>query len=119
LHLYFIESDINEFEKFKFALDDDLMMGNAQAGFVIYNKYQQRLEERINFTFDILKTEMSFEIIDSFLFKREEVPFAKNLSELDKLWINKVKYEVLALKADGKEYKACAEIVRKRYYNLF
>jgi len=118
LHLYFIESDINEFEKFKFALDDDLMMGNAQAGFVIYNKYQQRLEERINFTFDILKTEMSFETIDSFLFKREEVPFAKNLSELDKLWINKVKYEVLALKADGKEYKACAEIVRKRYYNL-
>ncbi len=118
LHLYFIESDINEFEKFKFALDDDLIMGNAQAGFVIYNKYQQRLEERINFTFDILKTEMSFGTIDSFLFKREEVPFAKNLSELDKLWINKVKYEVLALKADGKEYKACAEIVRKRYYNL-
>lgn len=118
LHLYFIESDINEFENFKFTLDDDLMMGNAQAGFVIYNKYQQRLEERINFTFDILKTEMSFETNDSFLYKREEVPFAKNLSELDKLWINKVKYEVLALKADGKEYKACAEIVRKRYYNL-
>lgn len=118
LHLYFIESDINEFENFKFTLDDDLMMGNAQVGFVIYNKYQQRLEERINFTFDLLKTEMSFETNDSFLYKREEVPFAKNLSELDKLWINKVKYEVLALKADGKEYKACAEIVRKRYYNL-
>jgi carboxyl-terminal processing protease len=33
LHLYFIESDINEFEKFKFALDDDLMMGNAKLVF--------------------------------------------------------------------------------------
>lgn len=119
LHLYFVEADIAEFDKFKFAIDDDLMMGNAQAGFVIYNKYQQRLEERINFTFDLLKTEMSFDEMDSFLYKREDVPFSKNLGELDKLWRNKVKYEVLTLKADGKEYKVCAEIVRKRYYNLY
>lgn len=119
LHLYFIQADITEFDKYKYSLDDDLLNGNANAGFDIYNKYQSRLEERINYAFDLLKTEMSFDSQDSFLYKREDVNFTKSIGELDKLWLNKVKYEVLVLKSDGKDYKTCAEIVRKRYYNLY
>jgi carboxyl-terminal processing protease len=118
LHLYFLESDIANFDKYRLMLDDDLLQGKVDAGFDIYNKYQSRLEERINFSFDLLKSEMSFDTNDSFLYKREDINFAKSISELDKLWMNKVKYEVLVLKADGKDFKTCAEIVRKRYYNL-
>lgn len=119
LHLYFIEADVEAFDQFKYTLDDDLLTGKADAGFVIYNKYQTRLEERINFTFDLLKTALSFETKDSFLYKREEVKFAKNIGELDKIWINKIKYELLALKTDGKDFKYCAESLKKRYTNLY
>ncbi|MBJ7427770.1 MAG: carboxy terminal-processing peptidase, partial [Bacteroidia bacterium] len=119
LHLYFIEADVESFNQFKYTLDDDLLSGKADVGFVIYNKYQTRLEERINFTFDLLKTALSFETKDSFLYKREEVKFAKNIGELDKIWINKIKYELLALKTDGKDFKYCAESLKKRYTNLY
>ncbi|MFA9213107.1 MAG: carboxy terminal-processing peptidase [Candidatus Methylacidiphilales bacterium] len=119
LHLYFIEADVEAFNQFKYTLDDDLLSGKADVGFVIYNKYQTRLEERINFTFDLIKTALSFETKDSFLYKREEVKFAKNIGELDKIWINKIKYELLALKTDGKDFKYCAESLKKRYTNLY
>lgn len=119
LHLYFIEADVEGFNKYKYTLDDDLLNGKADAGFVIYNKYQSRLEERINFTFDLLKTELSFDTKDSFLYKREDIKFAKSLSELDKIWVNKIKYELLALKTEGKDFKYCAETLKKRYNNLY
>lgn len=119
LHLYFIEADVEAFNQYKYTLDDDLLTGKADAGFVIYNKYQTRLEERINFTFDLLKTALSFDTKDSFLYKREEVKFAKSIGELDKIWINKIKYELLALKTDGKDLKYCAESLKKRYSNLY
>ncbi|MES2727293.1 MAG: hypothetical protein V4643_09340, partial [Bacteroidota bacterium] len=66
LHLYFLQSDIDGFKPFENQLDDDLLKGDAQAGFDIYNKYQTRLEERINYTFDILNTELDFTSKDSF-----------------------------------------------------
>lgn len=119
LHLYFIEADVEAFNQYKYTLDDDLLTGKADAGFVIYNKYQTRLEERINFTFDLLKTALSFDTNDSFLYKREEVKFAKSIGELDKIWINKIKYELLALKTDGKDLKYCSESLKKRYTNLY
>lgn len=118
-HYYFIEADIQGFEKFKYTLDNDLIEAKADAGFEIYNKYQKRLEERINFSLDLLNGELNFLTNDSFLYKRDDIDFAKSIGELDKLWLNKVKYEVLALKTNGKDYKASAEIVRKRYLNLY
>lgn len=119
LHLYFLQSDIDGFKPLETKLDDDLLKGDAQAGFDIYNKYQSRLEERINYTFDILNTEMDFTTKDSFQYKREDAAFAKSVAELDKIWRNKIQFEVLSLKADGKDYKACVDIVRKRYKNLY
>ncbi|MES2381422.1 MAG: carboxy terminal-processing peptidase [Bacteroidota bacterium] len=119
LHLYFLQSDIDGFKPFENQLDDDLLKGDAQAGFAIYNKYQTRLEERINYTFDILNTELDFTSKDSFQYKREDAGFAKSVGELDKLWRNKIQFEVLAMKTDGKDYKTCVDIVRKRYKNLY
>ncbi len=118
-HIYFLKSDIQNFEKFRKTLDDDLKLGKPNAGFEMYNVYQTRLEERINYTFDLLNSQLYFSSNDSFSYKREDVDFAESMKEMDQLWRNKIKYEVLASKTGDKDYKSVAEIVRKRYYNLY
>ena len=118
LHLYLLQSDVDGFDKYKNKLDDDLMLGNAQAGFDMYNTYQTRLEQRINYTFDLLDAEIDFTRQDSFQYKREDAPFAKTIGELDKIWRNKIQFELLSVKTEGKDNKACADIIRKRYKNL-
>ena len=45
--MFFTAADIAEFEKYRTVMDDQLHEGNLEAGFVIFNRFQQRLEERI------------------------------------------------------------------------
>jgi carboxyl-terminal processing protease len=46
---YFVKTDIDEFSKFRFILDDDLKAGNLESAFYIFRRYQMRREQRIKY----------------------------------------------------------------------
>ncbi len=117
--VYFLQTDVDGFKlKYKNLLDDYIVQGNADAGFEIYNLYQQRLEDRIHYAQALLKREFDFETNDSFLVKRDDAKWALNYSEYDALWIKKIKHEIIQLKTNDRDFKAAAEIVSKRYQTL-
>lgn len=116
--MYFLKQDIEQFEQFRYKLDDDLMMGNVQKAFDMYNLYQKRLEERIYFTKDLLKSNFDFTTKDSLLTNRENATWCANFKEYDLLWKRKIKMEFLQLKSGGKDSKVCAADLTKRYDNL-
>ncbi|MFY8019874.1 MAG: carboxy terminal-processing peptidase [Bacteroidia bacterium] len=116
--MYFLQQDIEQFEQFRNKLDDDLMMGNVQKAFDMYNLYQKRLEERIQFTKDLLKSDFDLSTKDSLLTNREKAKWAANFKDYDLLWKRKIKLEFLQLKAGGKDAKICANDLIKRYDNL-
>jgi len=116
--IYFLQEDINRFNAWRNQFDDDLLQGNVFKAFDIYNVYQQRMYDRIQFTFDLLNNDMDFSIMDSFLVDRENAQWISSYKEYDELWKKKTKNEALQLKADGKDFKVWTDILRKRYYNL-
>lgn len=116
--VYFLQSDIDRFEQYKGSLDDEILQGNLAKPFEIYNTYQTRLYDRIQFTFALLNQEMDFTAEDSILADRDLSQWCKNSKEYDDLWRRKTKSEALQLKADGKDFKTYSDILRKRYYNL-
>jgi carboxyl-terminal processing protease len=116
--IYFLQEDINRFNAWRNQFDDDLLQGNVFKAFDIYNVYQQRMYDRIQFTFDLLNNDMDFSIMDSFLVDRENAQWISSYKEYDELWRKKTKNEALQLKADGKDFKVWSDILRKRYYNL-
>ncbi len=116
--VYFLKQDIDKMEAYRYQLDDDLMKGNVDKAFEMYNLYQTRLYDRIQYTFDLLNQEFDFNKNDSFELDREKAPWVKSQKEYDALWMRKTKSEALQLKADGKDFKTYSEILRKRYYNL-
>jgi carboxyl-terminal processing protease len=118
--VYFLKSDIAEFEKYRYSIDESIFSGDVKPGFEIFNRYQQRLQERIYFAFSLLNdsTQFDFNNNDSFMTNREHASFVLTTEELNALWKLKLKYECLASKVQGKDFKTYSETIRKRYDNL-
>lgn len=118
--VYFLKSDIAEFEKYRYSIDESIFSGDVKPGFEIFNRYQQRLQERIHYAFSLLNdsTQFDFSNNDSFMTNREHATFVSTTDELNALWKLKLKYECLASKVQGKDFKTYSETIRKRYDNL-
>ncbi|TAE90149.1 MAG: tail-specific protease, partial [Bacteroidetes bacterium] len=118
--VYFLKKDIEEFEQYRFKLDESIFSGDLTAAYEIFNRYQERMENRTNFALGLLNDSsyFNFSVNDSFLTDRENAPYASTVEELDQLWKLKLKYECLNLKAGGKDFKSYSETIKKRYTNL-
>jgi carboxyl-terminal processing protease len=118
--VYFLESDIKSFEKYRDQIDETIFTGDLTFAYEVFNKYRERLHERINFTYAFLADSLNFDFTqqDSFLTDREKAPFAPSLDELNAIWKKKLKYECLSIRTTNKEYAKYSETIRKRYENL-
>jgi len=118
--IYFTQADIDEFEQYRFELDDMLRAGDVEAGFVMYNRYQQRVIERMVYSLKRIEEDdmpFDFTIDESMVIDRSEEPWPANHEELEDLWRKRVKSNVLsALLADEDNSEAeVLEDLSERY----
>jgi carboxyl-terminal processing protease len=112
---YFYASDIADFERYRYELDDAIKAGDVEPAFVIFRRFQQRSRERMNFAIDLLAKKPDFDVDESFNFDREKEPWPANTAEMNELWRKRVKNDALSLITAGKQWPEAAEILRKRY----
>lgn len=115
--VYFLESDLRNFEQYRYQIDDYVFNGNVDPAFTIFNTYQQRLNERIQYSLAYFTKGIEFNRNDSFQVDRERAQWCKSTDELNALWEQKLTYECLLLKVNGKDSN-CTETIKKRYLNL-
>jgi len=115
---YFFASDIAEFERYRYQLDDAIKAGDVEPAFVIFRRYQQRSRERMAYAIDLLNKKPDFEIDESFNFDREKEPWPANTAEMNELWRKRVKNDALSLITAGKQWNEAADILRKRYEHV-
>ena len=58
---YFLASDVNDFEKYRLTFDDDMESGDLTAAFYMFNVYQKRYNERINYSIETLNNKFDFD----------------------------------------------------------
>ena len=112
---YFVASDIAEFEKYRYQLDDAITSGKLDPAFAMFNRFQQRNRERMAYALAALKKEPDFTVDESFEFDREHAPWAKDAAELDELWRKRVKNDALSLMLTDKTWPEARDILQKRY----
>lgn len=115
---YFTQADIDQFEQYRDKLDDAIKTNNLDPAFVIYNRYEQRAIERLDYALALLKggiKQFNFKENESLELDREKAPWAKSSKELDILWNKRIKNTVLNLKLAGKEDKDIIELLERRY----
>ena len=116
--LYFLKSDIDGFEKYRFLFDDFLKAGNLDAAFEIFNVYKKRVGERIINVAELLKTEFDFTKDESLEIDRDKAEWPKTKEELNELWRLRIKNDALTYILSGKDQKAASESLLKRYRNF-
>jgi carboxyl-terminal processing protease len=115
---YFYASDIAEFERFRYQLDDAIKAGDVEPAFVIFRRYQLRSRERMAYAIELLSKKPDFEIDESFNFDREKEPWPANSAEMNELWRKRVKNDELSLVIAGKQWTEAADVLRKRYEHV-
>ena len=111
----FLQSDIKEFEKYRYNFDDMVASGKLVGAFEIYNANVQRRFERYKFALSLLEKEFDFSVKEEYEFDREEAAYATTTAELDELWRKRVKSDALNLKLAGKDWKEIQKVLTKRY----
>ncbi|SFD11844.1 carboxy terminal-processing peptidase [Massilia yuzhufengensis] len=115
--LYFVQADIDGFAPMRTKMDDAINNENLTVPFAIYNLYQQRFTDRMNYARQLLKTKPDFTLDESIELDREKSPWARSEDEVRDLWRKRVKNDWLRLKLAGKEDKAIRDTLDKRYEN--
>jgi len=112
---YFLASDIAEFERFRYQLDEAVVNGSLEPVFTIFNRFQIRNRDRVAYALELLKTEPDFTIDESFEFDRAKAPWAKDPAELNEIWRMRVKNDALSLMLTEKSWAETKDILQKRY----
>jgi carboxyl-terminal processing protease len=115
---YFFASDIAEFEKYRYELDDAIKTGDVEPAFVIFRRFQQRSRERMAYAIELLNKKPDFDIDESFNFDREKEPWPANAAEMNELWRKRVKNDALSLVTAGKQWPEAVDVLRKRYEHV-
>jgi carboxyl-terminal processing protease len=112
---YFLASDIAEFERYRYQLDDAVVNGQLEPVFAIFNRFQVRNRERVNHAVELLKSEPDFTVDESFEFDRAKAPWAKSPEELNDIWRRRVKNDAVSLMLTEKTWAETKDILQKRY----
>ncbi|WP_415911975.1 carboxy terminal-processing peptidase [Neptuniibacter sp. QD37_11] len=116
---YFYKSDIDEFEKYRLVLDDQIRSGELSAAYFIFNRYQERIEGRLEFIIDELEQGkvFDFSIDESLNTDRENAAWIESTPEMNALWDRRLKSALLNLLLADKSEEEAREILIKRYKN--
>src|SRR5690606_21279512 len=101
---YFLASDIAEFERFRYRLDDAVVDGQLEPVFAIFNRFQVRNRERVTHALELLKTEPDFTVDETFEFDRTKAPWAQSQAELNEVWRKRVKNDAVSLMLTDKSW---------------
>jgi carboxyl-terminal processing protease len=116
--VYFLEADIEIFERYRGGLDDALRHSDLLPAYEVFNVYVDRVRQRADYARSRVQQPFDFTIDEYYQYDREGEPWAGSTAELDTFWHQRVKNDYLRLKLTEKEDTAIVETLTERYDNL-
>jgi len=115
---YFLKTDITEFQQFRDQLDDALNRADLRPAFMMFSRYQQRVEARLNWllaNLDAGVVSFDFSVDENFKPFSKDAEWASSPAELDELWRKRLKNNVLDLRLTGKADEDIIKLLKKRF----
>jgi len=113
--LYFLESDVRFFERYRLRFDDYLKLGNLKPAYQLFNAFRGRFFERLEQVDAILDNGFDYSKEEYVDLDRSNDNWASNTAQLNNIWRKYLKHQVLNLKLAGKTEEESIAMVRKRY----
>jgi len=93
---YFLQSDIDEFSKYKTEIDDELKNEDLTFFYLVYNRLMERIKEAESYYPEILGNTFNFNKKEDLNVDYDKMPYAKNKSEIISLWRKQLKLSTLS-----------------------
>ena len=118
---YFLATDVEHLDgKYRFSLDEALKRGDLEPAFDMFNLFQERLAERLEYVLDFLEHDiysLDFALDESIEIDRESAPWPRDRDEMDALWRKRIKAWTLEMLLDGRDIDSIKDTLAKRYRN--
>ncbi len=92
---YFLQSDIDEFEQYKFQIDDQIKNTDITFFNVVYARLLERMEDAKKIYKEVLESPFDYTANESIDIDYEKMPFADSRKELKERWRKQLKYATL------------------------
>jgi carboxyl-terminal processing protease len=96
-HIYFLQSDTNEFEAYRTNLHVlTLQEHDLTPCWMIFSRFMERANERINYVTNLLATtNFDFSGHERFVVNRHALPYPRDLKEAKEFWVQEMRCEYL------------------------
>ena len=126
---FFLQSDIRQFEKYKFKLDDQLKDQDLTFFNLVYETSRKRINEVKNYYKEIMNNSFDFSSNEDINLDFENKSYARNSNEIKNRWRKQLKYstlDIISLKLgdsikviDNKTRNESMTLIRKNTDDFF
>ena len=113
--LYFLKGDIDSFRATANVLDDQIRSGNVQFANVVFERFQQRMQDRAALIESLIDQEHDFTVNEEMVLDPDDIEFAATDAELAERWRKRIKFDLLMLKMDDEKKDDPKASLKKRY----
>lgn len=118
MKLFFLQSDVDEFAREKFSLDDYIKSGNLEMSRRVFKRFLLRVQERIAVAQKFVDAEHDYTLDESMARDPKKLAYAKSVEEIDERWRKRVKYDLMLQITDDVELKEAKGKLHKRYRSI-
>ena len=116
--LYFLQSDVDEFQQARTTLDDAIKQGNTDWAYSTFKRYLERLDQRITAAELLVDAPHDFTVKESMAYDPKELKWAQNEDEMSDRWRKRIKYDLLLFRLEKTPEAEAKERLHKRYRNI-
>lgn len=115
--IYFLQSDIEEFAPYRANLEALVAKnGDTHPAHQIFNRFLQRLEQRVAYSKELLATNaFDFSGDDSYQWDRHDATRPRDLAEARELWRQNLRYDYLQEKLNDRKADEVVKTLSRRY----
>jgi carboxyl-terminal processing protease len=95
LKLFFYQQDVDEFMTQEKQLDDQIKGGDIRFAYAVFNRFLQRVDERVNTAVALLDQPHNFAIDEEMIRDADAATFPKSPEEAKERWRQRVKFDLL------------------------
>ncbi len=120
MKVYFLQSDIEEFERQRLALDDQIRKGDIQFAYDVFETFLKRIDQRVAWAEEFVDVEHDYTVDEEILRDPDSAHFAANDAEARERWRKRIKFDLLRFRVDDEEMteEKEKEKVRRRYVSF-
>lgn len=118
MKLYFLKSDVAEFEKEQDKIDDMVKKGDISFAYTIFNRFLERVDQRVKWVDELLAEDHDFSADEAMVSDPDVAQFSEDDASARERWRKRIKYDLLVLKADKEDPQEALERLKRRYHSF-